>query len=433
MAKINALIDDFNDGVIGPIWGTSGTVTESGGTANLTPSVAGAVLQAVTFYDLIDSSIIVNVSAVTVNGLTGSMTSALALGHSDGNDLFIEKRGSNLKAGYRSGGVITDLYTDPFNLAIHDWWRIRGTATTVFWDVSAYGVAWVNIAANLLPFPIANLLPYFFAAYSGTEVNFSPFSINAVNPGLVMTAAGVSTSNGTVNFTIVYALRASGASVSDGSAAFTIPPLSSHPITASGASVTDGMVVMTIIPVAPSTLQISAAGASVSDGSANFAGFVSITANGVSSSMGSAQFIIPFQVIPGTILQFEPPVVFDTPPYHSKTRGRELIYARHRPSQPRGRTVLKKTARIPGQYPQEYLYPELNLFPGEDSGTDTYTIVDTPTIEELAGAVIGYQGGHIYTVDADEAQALLNAGFTINRVSATSGRLIQVLTTTPYE
>lgn len=43
----------------------------------------------------------------------------------------------------------------------------------------------------------------------------------------------------------------------------------------------------------------------------------------------------------------------------------------------------------------------------------TYTTVVNPTQDELDAADRYYLGGHIYEVDADEATALTNAGYTV--------------------
>lgn len=44
----------------------------------------------------------------------------------------------------------------------------------------------------------------------------------------------------------------------------------------------------------------------------------------------------------------------------------------------------------------------------------TYTIVDTPTGDQIDAAAMAYIGGHIYEVDDTEAAALVAAGFTVD-------------------
>jgi hypothetical protein len=84
---------------------------------------------------------------------------------------------------------------------------------------------------------------------------------------------------------------------------------------------------------------------------------------------------------------FTPPIVNDMPPFLPETRGQTLAYARHRPAQPRGRSVLK-TAGV-------------------------YTVLDGPTPDQQAAADITYLGGHWYYVYGQEEADLLAAGFTL--------------------
>lgn len=63
------------------------------------------------------------------------------------------------------------------------------------------------------------------------------------------------------------------------------------------------------------------------------------------------------------------------------------MYARHRPSGPRGRTVLKNGS--------------------------VYTTLDSPTVDQVNSANIAYLGGHWYYVFGAEEAALTAAGFTL--------------------
>jgi hypothetical protein len=47
---------------------------------------------------------------------------------------------------------------------------------------------------------------------------------------------------------------------------------------------------------------------------------------------------------------------------------------------------------------------------------DTYTVTDTPSVDETLAADKVYMGGHIYTVDSDEAADLVAAGFSVTGV-----------------
>lgn len=85
---------------------------------------------------------------------------------------------------------------------------------------------------------------------------------------------------------------------------------------------------------------------------------------------------------------FTPPVTYDVPRVLPSTRGNAYWVGRLLSPIPRGRTVLK-------------------------AADGSYSIVDTPTVDEMAAAAIVYQGGHIYTVSNAEAAALVAAGFTV--------------------
>ncbi len=84
---------------------------------------------------------------------------------------------------------------------------------------------------------------------------------------------------------------------------------------------------------------------------------------------------------------FTPPVVYDSPPFTSETSRGVLLYARHRPPQPRGRSVIK----VGG----------------------VYTVLDMPTMEQQSLASHTYLGGHWYYVYGQEEADLLAAGFTL--------------------
>lgn len=85
---------------------------------------------------------------------------------------------------------------------------------------------------------------------------------------------------------------------------------------------------------------------------------------------------------------FSPPTVDDQSrlPPGSSGPGRALW--RHYSSAVRGRSVLKNR-------------------------DGTYTIVDTPTGDQIEAAAYAYIGGHDYEVTSEEAAALVAAGFTV--------------------
>lgn len=93
----------------------------------------------------------------------------------------------------------------------------------------------------------------------------------------------------------------------------------------------------------------------------------------------------PGQVYPGQIgasgpAQFEPPTI------RRRMDTRDRLFSRM--SLDEGLTVLK-------------------------SPLGSYTTVTNPTPEQIDAAEICYLGGHVYEVDADEAESLTAAGYTV--------------------
>ena len=87
---------------------------------------------------------------------------------------------------------------------------------------------------------------------------------------------------------------------------------------------------------------------------------------------------------------FHPPVAMDLPSVAhpsepTQNRLNYRLFRHYGPRGPRGRTVIKANG--------------------------TYTTVDYPTQDQLDAADIVYLGGHVYTVDADEAAELIAAGY----------------------
>jgi hypothetical protein len=377
MAKIATLIDDFQDGTIDLAkWNVIGTVTESGGRARLTPTSTYSYLTSTATYDLTDSQLIAHVPTATANGSTGTLESTLLIQDAFTNRAGIRKRGANIECVKYVSGVFTIVYTFAYNPATHIFWRLRESGGIFYWDVSAAGASWTNlfnttVATNL--FPVSNVIGGVYAGWAaGSEAFPGTMQVEAINPGLPLAASGASTSTGNLDLltTAPNEISASGASTSTGSLAFTL--------------------------VLPGAVDIVFAGASTSTGFfqpiALAPGIRAIVASGASTSSGSLDITIPSTdppIMPGGTWYFEPPIAYDLPPtLPEPTRPRWInAHAKWKGGQRRGRTVLKRG--------------------------DIYTIVDTPTVDEMAAADIAYQGGHIYTISAEEAYALSQLGFNV--------------------
>lgn len=86
---------------------------------------------------------------------------------------------------------------------------------------------------------------------------------------------------------------------------------------------------------------------------------------------------------------FTPPVAFDNPPILPDSKGPALWLFRHYGGRPRGRSVLKQS-------------------------DGTWVTRDQPTTDEIADALVYYQGGRTYEVTLDEAEELYAAGYTVD-------------------
>lgn len=389
MTKLSALIDDFADGVINPTLWTSGPgISETGGRLVITPSPSFPIFgSAVSTYDLTSSQVTAHIPAITVTGSTGTLDSGMVV-DSATNVIAIRKVGSQLICSKRVGGVHTDLAFTPYSAVNHLYWRIRESGGNIYWETSATGTGGFfiqNTTTVASLFPVTSVGCYFYSGYSGFEPAPGTLQLEAVNPGLAITAAGASTASGSAVLLIRYAITGAASSTSSGSVAITIPPLTSHAMTGAGVSTSTGTAQFIILVPG----QITASGGSVSSGAVQLSISHRITATGSSFSDGSLTFTI--YVAPTVITQyfyFEPPVAYDLPPTLPNPRPRYInAHARWKGGQRRGRSVLKLDGN--------------------------YITIDTPTVDQTLAATEVYMGGHIYLITDVIADALVAAGYTV--------------------
>ena len=350
MAKLHTLIDDFQDGSIDASkWTTIGTVTETGGRAVLTPTTSFSFLGTnARTYDLSLSHVIADIPAITSNGSTGTLQSGLVVDKDTNNLIGMRKVGDQLVCTKSVFGIETQLSFALYNSTNHRFWRIRADATNIYWETSATGTGYfIQNTASIatLGFAITVVGCYFYTGYSGIELFPGTLQIEAINPGLSITARGESTSTGSLAISL---------STPD-------------EITASGLSTSTGSLALTLST--PSDLSISASASSTSTGSFNF-------------------YIPAPVVLPGGTWFFEPPIAYDNPPTLPRPIPKYInAHARWKGGQRRGRSVLKTGS--------------------------TYTIIDTPSQDQMDAADITYLGGHIYEVTTQEAYELWLAGFNV--------------------
>lgn len=397
MAKIATIIDDFQDGTIDPsLWTADPGVTETGGRAKIVPSTSHPILGSVLprTHDLTSSQVVGYIPTVTSNGSTGTLQSVMAVDKDANNLISIRKVGSQLICTKVVAGTETNLAFTPYNAVNHLFWRIRADATNIYWETSSTGTSYFiqhteNIAT--LGFAITTVGLFFTSGYSGVEAFPGTFQIEAVNPGLPFVGSAASTSSGSL-------------------AILKVSPLE---ITANAVSTSTGTLAWTILPAATLYLTLSGASTSAGSFSPQILAIGSITGTAASTSTGSLTLSIYVLTLPEDYYYFEPPIAYDLPPtLPEPTRPRYLnAHAKWKGGQRRGRTVLKYTGSL--VYPSDTLFPDTaDLFPLIE-GQVTYVTVDTPTVDQMAAADFAYQGGHVYVVANDEAENLVNAGFTI--------------------
>lgn len=377
MPKLATLIDDFQDGVIdASLWIAEPGVTETGGRLKITPSTASPGIASIAGRDLTDSQFVAHIPTVTSNGSTGTLQSVVAIVKDGDNQLVLRKLGSQLICTKVVAATETELSFTPYSAVNHLFWRIRADATNIYWETSATGTGtfFVQHTESIagLGFSISTVFAIMYAGYAGVEAFPGTFQIEAINPGLAFASTGASTSTGSLDWitTAPNEFAADGASTSSGDLTFTL--------------------------VLPGTVDFSASALSTSTGNLDAtllaAGTLAFVSSATSTSTGDLTLTIPSTVppeMPGGTWYFEPPIAYDLPPtLPEPTRPRYInAYAKWKGGQRRGRSVLKTGS--------------------------VYTIVDTPTVDQMAAADIAYQGGHIYEISVEEAYALLQLGFNV--------------------
>lgn len=147
MPSLSSLVDNFNDGVIGPDWGNSyGGATESGGVAHVPCTTGFAGLQTAYSWTFAGASFFVKVASVpAASTATEAYCGVLVNSGTDGTRIgFTIKLGTTLRmqndVGYFDATAVEIAY-DP---VAHAFLRLREDGTNVYWDTSPDGTTWTN-------------------------------------------------------------------------------------------------------------------------------------------------------------------------------------------------------------------------------------------------------------------------------------------------
>ncbi|MDH6610306.1 hypothetical protein M2164_005941 [Streptomyces sp. SAI-208] len=156
MPLLTSLVDNFNDGVIGPDWGNAyGGVTESGGKAHVPCTTSYAGYQTNYTWTLAGASFYVSVTNVpaastATEAYTSLFVNAPGIGDNS-NALYGTRIGfvinvvtNQLKMSSESGYFDAGAVSIAYSATTHKFLRLRETGGTVFWDTSPDGSTWTN-------------------------------------------------------------------------------------------------------------------------------------------------------------------------------------------------------------------------------------------------------------------------------------------------
>jgi hypothetical protein len=151
MPSLSTLVDNFNDGTVGPDWGNAyGGVSESGGKAHVPCTTGYAGYQTAYSWTMAGATFFVAVTAVPA---ASTATEAYASVFVNAPDIatsgvrvgFVINTVTGLlkfssETGYYDPGAVTVTY----NATTHKFLRLREDGTNVYWDTSPDGTTWTN-------------------------------------------------------------------------------------------------------------------------------------------------------------------------------------------------------------------------------------------------------------------------------------------------
>ncbi|MEV5414723.1 hypothetical protein [Streptomyces albogriseolus] len=215
MPSLSTLVDNFNDGVIGPNWGDSyGGATETGGRARV-PLVAGAYAgyQTGRAWTLAGASIYLKLvtrpaastgTDVSANFLVTSATAGTSIGFKYNAVTGKLRLQSNVD--YYDPAAI-ELTYDAVN---HLWLRLREDGTNVYWDTSPNGSTWTNRRTLATPAWVTAAVDTcaldLYAYRDAGVTDYAEYdNVNTLADGAVYTASAALTGDGAATATAAFA------------------------------------------------------------------------------------------------------------------------------------------------------------------------------------------------------------------------------------
>ncbi|MEU1919343.1 hypothetical protein ABZ742_04120 [Streptomyces albogriseolus] len=215
MPSLSALVDNFNDGVIGPNWGDSyGGATETGGRARV-PLVAGAYAgyQTGRAWTLAGASVYLKL-VTRPAASTGTDVSA---------NFLVTSATAGTSIGFKYNAVTNKLrlqsnvdYYDPaaieltYSATDHLWLRLREDGTNVYWDTSPNGSTWTNRRTLATPAWVTAAVDQcaldLYAYRDAGVTDYAEYdNVNTLADGAVYTASAALTGDGATTATAAFA------------------------------------------------------------------------------------------------------------------------------------------------------------------------------------------------------------------------------------
>jgi hypothetical protein len=145
---LSSLVDNFNDGAIGPDWGNSyGGVFESGGQAHVPCTTGYAGYQTAYSWTLAGASFFVKVAAApAASTATDAYCGVLINSGTDGTRIgfTIKPVTGTLRMQSDSGYFDADAVEITYDPVAHAFLRLREDGINVYWDTSPDGTTWAN-------------------------------------------------------------------------------------------------------------------------------------------------------------------------------------------------------------------------------------------------------------------------------------------------
>jgi hypothetical protein len=187
-APFHELVDTFDrtsaDTTKWTPFSTNTTVAQNGGILTfVTTTLAGyAGLTGGTLYDLTGSSCVMRVINAGNQSLTSLEVVPMSLALDANNRLFWYINSNSITAYKKVAGVQSSVSSAAYNSTNHQWFRLRESGGTTYFDTSANGYDWTNFTSLANPFALTplNIEPsvgVYAVEASGTTVTMDNFNL----------------------------------------------------------------------------------------------------------------------------------------------------------------------------------------------------------------------------------------------------------------